>query len=86
LLIVDPRTFDQPLQFHTPMHSIRNQRLELGVKTTAYLETPTPIWLFTLTLYGAPVKNYRCLVFNTNRAKIISNFSPKPPNFGRFRT
>ena len=47
-----------------------------GSKTTTYLESPTPICLLTMTLYGAPMKNRGCLLMRPLilKAKSSENF------------
>ena len=55
---------------------------------TTYLESSTPICLFTTTLYGVPMKNKGCLLMRPLMLKVKSskNFVPKWPNFGGFRS
>jgi len=51
-----------------------------GSRTTAYLESSTPICLFTITLLRAPMKNKGCLLMRPlmlswNRAKIVQKMA-----------
>ena len=83
---VQPMLKAEKLTAHASYHVTYRKK----VKTTTYLESPTPIWLFTITLYGVPMKNKRYLLMRPLmlKAKSSENFpgpDPKLPNFGGFQ-
>jgi len=79
---VQPMLKAEKLTAHASYHVTYRKK----VKTTTYLESPTPIWLFTITLYGVPMKNKRYLLMRPLmlKAKSRENSRPKSAKFWRF--